>query len=196
MKGVARSLPHVSRIPIVLVYALCMCYYYFGWTFYSAFTILFSVSIINYFIAKVSARRSKVCLKKKDKRLDMMAEVINNIKVIKLNSWIPRFLDEVQHRRAIEMKAIVKSFMVQMISMFVGYLTPMLVVVVVFAVMMAHGYHIGVSNAYAAMNVIWMLQGPMNWLPYFIGMIMEFKVSLTRIEKYLLCPEVNSELVS
>jgi hypothetical protein len=52
-----------------------------------------------------------------------------------------------------------------------------------------------VAEAFAAVNVLGMLRGPMRWLPMFMSQLMEFQVSMNRIQKYLLCPEPKVELV-
>jgi len=58
---------------------------------------------------------------------------------------------------------------------------PPLLVLVCFSLLIAHGFDLSVADAFAAVNVLNMLRGPMRWLPFFIGQLMEFQVSLNRI---------------
>ena len=61
---------------------------------------------------------------------------------------------------------------------------------------MAHGFDMSVSDSFAAVNILGQLRGPIRWLPSFIGQLMEFLVSLTRIQNYLLCPEPKELITS
>ena len=62
-----------------------MLFYYFKWTFYSGVAVLAIGIGINYFLAIINARMAKIVLSKKDKRMNMMTEILKNIKTIKLN---------------------------------------------------------------------------------------------------------------
>lgn len=44
--------------------------------------------VLNYFTAILTARRQNAVLTAKDSRMRTITETINNIKIIKLNSWI------------------------------------------------------------------------------------------------------------
>lgn len=45
------------------------------------------------------------------------------------------------------------------------------------------------------MQVLYAMDEPIRWIPQFIGFFMEFLVSMRRVQKFLLCEEINTGLV-
>jgi len=52
------------------------------------------------------------------------------------------------------------------------------------------------AHAFAARQVFFTLQQPIQWFPKFTGNLTEFLVSLKRIERFLQCEEVNTKMVA
>lgn len=82
------QLPHVTCIPFLLMTSSYTLYTFLGHIFWIAvLVIFFSLSIIFYLTKwtyKVNERRRK----DEDNRSDCLSEIIDNIRVIKMNSWI------------------------------------------------------------------------------------------------------------
>jgi hypothetical protein len=51
-------------------------------------------------------------MKKKDDRMNLTTEVINNIKMIKLYSWTESFLKKISQKRKAELVALKSAFLV------------------------------------------------------------------------------------
>lgn len=83
--------PVVSRLPIQLIFALSYLIYFLGYSILGAFGVAFVLVIINFFLAVLGQKIQKVVLARKDERMRYTTELINNIKIIKLNSWIQYF---------------------------------------------------------------------------------------------------------
>jgi len=124
-------------------------------------------------------------MEKKDKRMNILTETINNIKIIKLNSYIPEFLQKILQRRKDEIVAYYKRFIFGACNITIGTMSAPILVMISFTVLIAHGFEISVSSAFAAVNILNMLRGSIRWLPNFIGSFMEFRVSINRIQDYL-----------
>jgi ATP-binding cassette subfamily C (CFTR/MRP) protein 1 len=84
--------PIVARLPIQLIFSLSYLIYFLGYSIFGAFGIAFVLVFINFFLAIIGQKVQKVVLKRKDERMRFTTEFINNIKIIKLNSWIPYFV--------------------------------------------------------------------------------------------------------
>jgi len=93
--SLVRILPLVSRFPIQLVLSIVLLYSYFGYSLFCGLGCGFIFFFINYLFAKARANFQEKTLKEKDGRMRTTTEIINNIKVIKLNSWIEYFVDKV-----------------------------------------------------------------------------------------------------
>ena len=85
-------LPVVARLPIQLIFSLTYLIYFFGLSLLGAFGVAFVVVIFNFFIAIIGQKVQKVVLERKDERMRFTTELINNIKIIKLNGWVKFFL--------------------------------------------------------------------------------------------------------
>ena len=85
-------LPVVARLPIQLVFAITYLIYFLGLSLLGAFGVAFILVILNFFIAIIGQKLQKVVLYRKDKRMRFTTELINNIKIIKLNGWVKYFV--------------------------------------------------------------------------------------------------------
>lgn len=83
--------PVVARLPIQLVFSITFLIYYLGYSLLGAFGIAIVLVVINFFLAILGQKIQKVVLTRKDARMRYTTEMINNIKIIKLNSWIQYF---------------------------------------------------------------------------------------------------------
>ena len=53
----------------------------------------------------------------------------------------------------------------------------------------------GIAQAFAVTQVMFSLEEPIRWIPQFIGVFTEFLISMRRIQNYLLCDEINPNLI-
>ena len=151
--------------------------------------------VMNYILAIFTARRQKAVLNAKDKRMRIITETINSIKIIKLNSWIERFIKNIKSARDYEIFMLTARFTVTCINFLAIFLMPPLFSLTVFSVAIKSGIRMRVSTAFAALQVLNMLRDPTRWLPFFIGMMMEFSVSMKRIQNFLKAQEINQVLI-
>lgn len=84
--------PVVARLPIQLIFALTYLIYFLGYSILGAFGIAFVLVFVNFYLAIIGQKIQKVVLTRKDERMRFTTEFINNIKIIKLNSWVPYFV--------------------------------------------------------------------------------------------------------
>ena len=89
---------------------------------------------INTVIAKFTRKLQQAQMKNKDKRIKLMNEILNGIKVIKLYGWEPSFSNQTQEFRNEEMKVLRKSAGINAISMFIWAAVPFLMAVCSFTV--------------------------------------------------------------
>ena len=97
------SFPPVAKLPIQLIFGLSFLFYYFGFHLFPAILISVLFIISNFFIAVWMTRVKKEALEKKDKRMNITTEVVNTIKILKLNSWVENFVDKMSKLRQLEL---------------------------------------------------------------------------------------------
>jgi ATP-binding cassette, subfamily C (CFTR/MRP), member 1 len=191
----AWRLPALAKLPIILIYCIIMCFIYFDYTFYSGVIFIVCAIVMNYFTAILTARRQKAVLTAKDSRMRTITETINNIKIIKLNSWIECFIEKIKKLRDKEIFKLRIRFFVSCLNILSIFLLPGFLILTAFGVAIKSGIRMKVSTAFAALQVLNMLRDPTRWLPFFIGMMMEFTVSMKRIQKFLQEEEINQLLI-
>lgn len=75
------------------------------------------------------------------------------------------------------------------------FLLPNALILTVFGVALKSGVRMKASEAFAALQILNMLRDPTRWLPFFIGLMMEFTVSMRRIQNFLQSEEINHLLI-
>ena len=195
LADIAWCFPPVARLPVQLIFSLTFLFYFFSYYLFVAFGIGGALVILNYFFAKWNANIQDKALERKDKRMNTTTEVVNNIKIIKLNSWKKYFIDKVYKLRNRELSTIRKGLCVNSFEIISSWIMSPYMVLSIFSVYFLTGNSMSLSNSFSCLHVIYSLDTPIRWIPQFIGVLMEFLVSMRRIEKFLICDEVNPELV-
>lgn len=84
--------PVVARLPLQLIFAIAFLIYFLGYSLLGALGVSVVLVIVNFFLAIIGQKVQKVVLTRKDQRMRYTTEMINNIKIIKLNSWTKHFM--------------------------------------------------------------------------------------------------------
>ena len=135
-------------------------------------------------------------MKAKDIWMNWTTEALDNIKLIKFNSWIDRFIKFVNEARMMELKWLSKRFAMSVSNFgIISFTYPMLSLVTFATSILVCNHKVSLAAGVAGLQVIQLLQAPSRWLPYFIGMIIQFLVSIKWINKFLLCDEVDEDLL-
>ena len=76
------------------------------------------------------------------------------------------------------------------------YFFPQILSAVVFAFYIGFGGTLRLDIAYMVITILGLIKDPLRSLPLFMGQLIEFKVSMRRIQDYLLVEEVNQSIVN
>ncbi|KAF3708249.1 Canalicular multispecific organic anion transporter 1 [Channa argus] len=133
----------------------------------------------------------------KDKRLKIMNEILNGIKILKLYAWEPSFQMQVEDIRGQELKVMRKFAYLTSVSTFIFSCAPALVSLATFAVF------VGVSTdnvltaekAFTSISLFNILRFPLAMLPMLIAAIVQTAVSKKRLEKFLGGEDLESDIV-
>ncbi|KAK5612185.1 hypothetical protein CRENBAI_022816 [Crenichthys baileyi] len=136
-------------------------------------------------------------MKSKDKRLKIMNEMLNGIKVLKLFAWEPSFQTQVEDIRGEELKVMRKFAYLTSVSTFIASCAPALVSLATFAVF------VGVSSdniltaekAFTSISLFNLLRSPLSMLPMLIASIVQTAVSKKRLEKFLGGNDLDGDIV-
>ena len=189
------NFPLVMRFPILVIFGFGFLMYYFGYSIFAAAVVGVTNFLILFIIEKILAKIEDKILFEKDKRMRWITEIVNSIKVIKLNSLSDQFTSKISSIRNEELFYFKIKLILESLKTGVSWLSSPMMIVSTLLVFYQTGHSITVAKAFAGIQVLYFLERPLKWFPDFIGKFLEFDISMKRISKFLICNEYNSELV-
>ncbi|MEE6486330.1 hypothetical protein FKM82_014574 [Ascaphus truei] len=142
---------------------------------------------INAILATKSKKLQMKNMKNKDKRMKIMSEMLNGIKILKLYAWEPSFENRVQEIRERELKDLLHFTYLHSVSLFIFTCAPFLVSVASFAVYVVvdPSNVLTAEKAFTSIALFNILRFPLAMLPMLISTMVQTSVSCGRLEKYL-----------
>mmetsp|Transcript_33930 Transcript_33930/g.33059 ORF Transcript_33930/g.33059 Transcript_33930/m.33059 type:complete len:120 (+) Transcript_33930:886-1245(+) len=119
--------------------------------------------------------------------MNATTEALNNIKMLKLYSWIQTFSKRIEIKRNSELKTLSERMIIASISITSLYFFPQMLTFTLFAVYIGAGNNLSLSTAFAVQTVLNILREPLRWAPNLVGFFIEFQVSMRRIQTFLDC---------
>ncbi|OTB06833.1 hypothetical protein M426DRAFT_318543 [Hypoxylon sp. CI-4A] len=178
---------------------LCMIslYQLVGWSMLSGIGVMLIMIPINGFIARFMKRLQKTQMKNKDARSRLIAEIINNMKSIKLYAWSTAFMNKLNYvRNDLELKNLRKIGAGQAFANFTWSTTPFLVSCSTFAVFVwTRDVPLTTEIVFPALALFNLLTFPLAVLPMVITSIIEASVAVGRLTEFLTAEEVQPDAV-
>ena len=195
MQMLSQNLPSILTLPIILIVCFACLFYYLSWTFSIGTGVFFIAVYVNMSISRYMARLGKKYMKKQDGRMSAITETLNNIKMLKLYSWVEIFRDKITEKRKEEIsvswtRALLFCCVIATYNFF-----PIFIQAVSLFSYVAFGFTIDLATVFTLITLFSLLAGPVRTLPWFMGQMIEFHVSMRRIQRFLLCPEVNLNMI-
>lgn len=128
--------------------------------------------------------------------MNAVTECLNNIKMLKLYDWTDLFLESINEKRNEELAVSWTRVKISILVMCLFNSGPLLLQSVSIVACIGFGYTIGLATIYTVITLFNILQGPVSMLPWFIGQLIEFIVSMKRIQRFLLCPEIMPAMIT
>lgn len=123
-------------------------------------------------------------------------EAVDHIKTIKFNSWSRLFIDKILGVRNREVYLVKVSIILDALDSFLARMVTPSLVISTLGVFLSLGGEISIAKAYAGIQIFTYLEMPLRWFPEFVSSFLEFTVSMKRIQNFLLCNELNPDVLS
>ncbi|KAL4492939.1 hypothetical protein ABPG72_020718 [Tetrahymena utriculariae] len=187
---------NITLLPIQLLFGLYLMYDSIGISFLFGFGVIVIMGLVNYIIGRFSLRYQKRLMVKKDQRMMICSETFSSIKFIKANAFEEHFYDKIDHVREKEIGIISKRFICGVISICSVWMTPMLILCATFTAYVMMGNLITPQKAFTVISIFYILQEPIRSIPLVVNYFIECHVSIKRIEKFLLEPDINKTFLN
>lgn len=187
----------VWSAPFQILLCMVSLYKLVGWSMLAGIGVMIVMIPINGFIARIMKNLQKQQMKNKDARSRLIAEIINNMKSIKLYAWGAAFMNKLNFiRNDMELKNLRKIGAGQAIANFTWSTTPFLVSCLTFTVfVLTRDTPMTTEIVFPALTLFNLLTFPLAVLPMVITSIIEASVAVGRLTSYLLAEEVQDDAV-
>ncbi|GAW21801.1 hypothetical protein ANO14919_113260 [Xylariales sp. No.14919] len=187
----------VWSAPFQIILCMISLYQLVGWSMLSGIGVMLIMIPINGFIARFMKRLQKQQMKNKDSRSRLIAEIVNNMKSIKLYAWSTAFMNKLNFvRNDLELRNLRKIGAGQAFANFTWSTTPFLVSCSTFAIFVwTHDVPLSTEIVFPALALFNLLTFPLAVLPMVITSIIEATVAAQRLSQYLLAEEIQPEAV-
>ncbi|KAF8082272.1 hypothetical protein N665_0839s0012 [Sinapis alba] len=158
--------------------------------------LLLLCGLLNLPFAKMLKNSQTQFMMAQDKRLRSTSEILNSMKVIKLQSWEEEFKKQIESFRADEFKWLAKAQLTKAFGTFLYWLSPTIVSAVIFvACALLNSAPLNASTIFTVLATLRVMSEPVRLIPEAISAIIQVSVSFDRINNFLLGDELNIDEV-
>uniref|UniRef100_M4FE47 ABC-type xenobiotic transporter n=1 Tax=Brassica campestris TaxID=3711 RepID=M4FE47_BRACM len=175
--------------------AMWLLYMSLGLASIAALVATFLVMLVNIPFGKMQERFQEKLMEAKDSRMKSAAEILRNMRILKLQGWEMKFLSKVFDLRTCEEGWLKKYVYNSAVISFVFWGAPTLVSVSTFGACILLGVPLESGKILSAIAIFSTLRQPIFYLPETISMVVQTKVSLDRIASYLCQENLNPDVV-
>ncbi|XP_078432369.1 multidrug resistance-associated protein 3 [Wolffia australiana] len=182
-------------VPIQVGLALAILYANLGTAALAALAATVVVMLANLPLGKMQERYQERLMAAKDTRMKTMAEILRNMRILKLQAWEMKFLSRVTELREKEASWLKRYVYTSAMITFAFWGAPTVVSVATFATCMLMGVPLESGKVLSALATFRVLQEPIYNLPDTVSMVIQTKVSLDRLAEFLRLEELRDDVV-
>uniref|UniRef100_A0A3Q3BEI2 ATP binding cassette subfamily C member 2 n=1 Tax=Kryptolebias marmoratus TaxID=37003 RepID=A0A3Q3BEI2_KRYMA len=181
--------------PLQIVISIVFLWLELGPSVLAGLAVMVLMVPINGLLATKARKLQVENMKFKDKRLKIMNEMLNGIKILKLFAWEPSFQAQIEGIRGEELNVMKKFAYLTSVSTFVFTSAPAVVSLATFAVFVSVSSDniLTAEKAFTSISLFNILRFPLAMLPMLIASLTS--VSKKRLEKFLGGDDLESDIV-
>ncbi|KAJ6264027.1 Metal resistance protein [Drechslerella dactyloides] len=187
---------NVWSSPFQIIICMISLYDLVGYSMFAGIAVMIIMVPVNWLIARLMKRFQVQQMKNKDGRTRLVAEIVNNMKSIKLYAWGVSFMGRLSDIRNKELKTLRKMGVTQAFANFTWSTTPFLVSCVTFTTfVLTQDKPLTTEIVFPALTLFNLLTFPLAMLPMVLSMIVEASVAVNRLASFLTAEEVQPDAV-
>uniref|UniRef100_A0A0E0KZG8 ABC transporter C family member 13 n=3 Tax=Oryza punctata TaxID=4537 RepID=A0A0E0KZG8_ORYPU len=183
-------------MPVQLVLAIALLFWTVGAGALPGLVPVAACGVLNVPFAKLLQRYQSKFMAAQDERQRATAEVLNAMKVVKLQSWEDRFRENVQRLRDVEVRWLTEAQVSKAYGSSLYWMSPTIISAVIFAGTAAlQSAPLDAAVVFTILATLRVISEPMRMLPEVLSVMIQIKVSLDRIGKFLMEDEFREDAV-
>ena len=182
----------IPTVPVQLVVAITLLFRILGWSAFAGLGVMFAVLPVNVFFSNQFSKAHKRIMSATDGRIHTTNEVLQNVRIIKYFAWEARFAHNIDEKRQIEIAALKYRFLLWTAASVVWFGVPMVITAFSFFLYtVVEKRPLYPSVAFTALSLFQLLRFPLDRLADMMAHVLESKVSVDRVEKFLMEDETG-----
>uniref|UniRef100_J3M4P3 ABC transporter C family member 13 n=1 Tax=Oryza brachyantha TaxID=4533 RepID=J3M4P3_ORYBR len=183
-------------MPVQLALAIALLFWTVGTGTLPGLVPVAACGVLNVPVAKMLQRYQSRFMQAQDERQRATAEVLNAMKVIKLQSWEDTFREAVQRLRDVEVRWLTETQVKKAYGSALYWMSPTIISAVIFAGTAAlQSAPLDAAVVFTILATLRVISEPMRMLPEVLSVMIQIKVSLDRIGKFLMEDEFQDDAV-
>ncbi|TXG54180.1 hypothetical protein EZV62_019436 [Acer yangbiense] len=152
------------------------------------------IGFLNIHFAKTYKKCQSLFKVAQGERLRAMSDVLNNMKIIKLQSWEEKFKTVIDLLRENEHKFLAKSQINKTYTSVMYWVSPTIVsTVVFFGCLLMKSAPLDAATIFTVIATLRSMSEPMKWIPEAFSMLIEMKISMDHLNAFLLDDELSNK---
>ncbi|KDR74315.1 hypothetical protein GALMADRAFT_250126 [Galerina marginata CBS 339.88] len=176
----------VLHVPLQIILCVAFLYQVLGWSAFVGIAVMIMLLPAPGYVAKKMRQAQVEKMKLTDSRVQVVSEMVNVLRMVKLFGWERKMSERVQKARDEELKYLWKVKLLEQINGLLSYFFPtvtMLATYIIYASVMKG--ELNASKIFSSMTVFSMLREQLYFLLYQGASIIQAKVSLDRVQDFL-----------
>ncbi|KAJ2890233.1 Transporter of the ATP-binding cassette (ABC), partial [Coemansia aciculifera] len=174
------------QLPAEMVVAVLMLYQLLGLASLAGVGAIIVLIPLQWHLVSVWSKYQSQLMAISDRRMSMMNEILQGVRIIKFFAWEPQFESQVASVRGSELGVLKSRHLVFTYSIIVFFMAPVFVTLATFVCYTKFlGHQLTASIAFTALALFKTLRGPIDQLPEVISFCLQAKVSVDRVAKFL-----------
>ncbi|XP_010059945.2 ABC transporter C family member 10 [Eucalyptus grandis] len=178
-----------------LCIALVILFRAVGLATIASLVVIIITVLCNTPLAKLQHKFQTRLMAAQDERLKACTEALVNMKVLKLYGWEVHFKSVIESLRAVEYKWLSAVQLRKAYNSILFWSSPVLVSAATFGACYFLNIPLRANNVFTFVATLRLVQDPIRSIPDVIGVVIQAKVALTRIVKFLEAPELQNRNV-
>nr|POE64119.1 abc transporter c family member 10 [Quercus suber] len=175
-----------------LCIALVILYHAVGLATIASLVVIVLTVLCNAPLAKLQYESQSKLMAAQDERLKASTEALINMKALKLYAWEKHFKNAIINLRKVEYKWLSAVQLQKSYNGFLFWMSPVLVSVATVGACYFLKVPLHANNVFTFVATLRLVQDPIRSILNVIGVVIQAKVALTRILKFLEAPELQS----